>query len=846
MSYLHQKIEKKWQKIWEKNQSHKTRNAFKKRKFYCLDMFPYPSGEGLHVGHMRGYSYSDAIARKKKMEGYNVLHPMGWDAFGLPAENFALKRRIHPAKSTKKNIENIKKQLKAAGFMYDWDREINSSSSEYYKWTQWLFLELYKKGLAYQKEAPINFCASCKASLANEEVVEGKCERCGTLTIKKNLKQWFFKITKYADQLVDDLENLDWPEKVKTMQKNWIGRSYGTEFFMQVLHGEKGAMKPEKIDKFTCQWLGINLDEELVKIKIFTTRIDTVFGMTYVVLAPEHPLIPYLTTEKYKKDVEKYIEKAKDASEIERMSQKKEKTGVFTGSYAINPLNGNKIPIWIADYVLLEYGTGAIMAVPAHDERDFVFAEKYGLEIIEVIKSENGKSSIENGAFIEDGILIGSGEFDQLSSEVAREKITQWLENQGLGYGIKKYKLKDWLISRQRYWGAPIPIVYCNQCGEIPLPEEDLPIKLPENIQNFNPTSDGKSPLANIDEFIGTKCPSCGGYAERETDTISQWVCSSWYFTRYIDPKNSKEIFNKKKVKHWLPVDLYIGGVEHAILHLLYARFFTKVMLDLKLTEFSEPFIHLFNQGMVYYKGMKMSKSKGNVVNPDEFFEKYGADSMRIYSLFMGPAEQDVEWNDQGVIGVYRFLQKIWNIVEKHQSTVEQPLDNIKKMEQLKHSKKLEQLIHKTIKKVSDDIDNFKFNTVISCLMEYVNKIHNSEFRIQKLEIEILIKLLAPIAPHICEELWHQLHPEIFEKESIFNQSWPKYDPDLIIEEKFELVIQINGKMRHSIETEKNISEIEAKELVLKNEKIKKWISDETQIKKIIFIPGRLINIVIC
>ncbi|MFH1837894.1 MAG: leucine--tRNA ligase [Candidatus Kuenenbacteria bacterium] len=668
MDYDHQKIEKKWQKIWEKNQSNKTKNTFKKRKFYCLDMFPYPSGEGLHVGHMRGYSYSDAIARKKKMQGYNVLHPMGWDAFGLPAENFAIKHGVHPAESTKKNIENIKKQLKTAGFMYDWDREINSSSPEYYKWTQWLFLQLYKNGLAYRKEAPVNFCPSCKASLANEEVVDGKCERCGTLAIKKNLKQWFFKITKYADRLIDDLENLDWPEKVKTMQKNWINRSYGTEFFLEVFHGEKNTMKPEKIDKFTCQWLGIDPAEETVKIKVYTTRIDTVFGMTYVVLAPEHPLIPYLTTEKYKEDVEKYIEKIKDISEIERMSAEKEKTGVFTGSYAVNPLNGAKVPIWIADYVLLEYGTGAIMAVPSHDERDFAFAEKYDLEIIEVIKSEDGKSSIENGAFVEDGILIGSGEFDQLSSALAREKITQWLENQGLGYGTKKYKLRDWLISRQRYWGAPIPIIYCNQCGEIPLQEEDLPIKLPENIQNFSPTSDGKSPLAGINEFVGTKCPNCGGYAERETDTISQWVCSSWYFTRYVDPKNLKEIFDKKKVNHWMPVDLYIGGVEHAILHLLYARFFTKIMFDLKLIEFSEPFIHLFNQGMIYYKGIKMSKSKGNVVNPDNFFEKYGADTMRIYELFMGPAEQDVEWNDQGVVGVYRFLQKIWKIVEKQEN----------------------------------------------------------------------------------------------------------------------------------------------------------------------------------
>ena len=844
MSYDHQKIEKKWQAIWEKNQSHKTNDDPQKKKFYCLDMFPYPSGEGLHVGHLRGYSYSDAIARKKKMEGYNILHPMGWDAFGLPAENFALKYKVHPIESTQKNIANIKKQLQATGFMYDWNREINSSSPEYYKWTQWLFLQLYKNGLAYRKEAPVNFCPSCKASLANEEVVDGKCERCGTLTIKKNLKQWFFKITKYADKLIDDLESLDWPEKVKTMQKNWIGRSNGTEFFLNVLYGEKDVIELEKIDKFTQQWLG-NIDtiENCVKIKVYTTRVDTVFGMTYVVLAPEHPLIPYLTTEKYKIDVEKYVEESRNISEIERTSQEKEKTGVFTGSYAINPLNGSKVQIWIANYVLLEYGTGAIMAVPAHDERDFAFAKKYNLEIIEVIKSNDKKSSVENDAFVDDGILINSGEFDQLHSSVAREKITQWLENQAMGYGTKKYKLRDWLISRQRYWGAPIPIVYCKQCGEVPLLEENLPIELPKNIQNFSPTLDGRSPLANINKFVETKCPLCGGYAERETDTISQWVCSSWYFARYADPKNSEKIFDLEKINYWLPVNLYIGGVEHAILHLLYARFFTKIMRDLNLIEFNEPFTRLFNQGMIYYKGTKMSKSKGNVVNPDDFFAKYGADTMRVYELFMGPAEQDVEWNDQGVVGTYRFLQKVWKIIEKYQA--QNNTQEIKTIEQAKYSKDMEQLTHKTIKKVTDDVENFKFNTVISCLMEYTNKIFNSQFPISNDSVLILLKLLAPIAPHICEELWHQLHPEISEKESIFNQSWPQYDINLIVEEKFELVIQVNGKMRDSIKVEKNISEIEIKELIFKNEKIKKWILDEKQIKKIIFVPERLVNIVI-
>ena len=838
-NYHPQEIEEKWQKIWQEKGLHKTNDKAKGEKFYCLDMFPYPSGEGLHVGHMRGYTFSDVIARKKRMEKYNVLHPMGFDAFGLPAENYALTHNIPPQVSVKKNIANFRRDLNRAGLSYDWEREIITCNYDYYKWTQWLFLQLYKKGLAYRKQAPVNWCPHCQASLANEEVVDGKCERCGTKVEKKMLTQWFIKITDYADRLIDDLDLLDWPEKVKTMQKNWIGRSYGVEFSLEIFYQGKKKLKLKDVKDISPIFINSGKPEDPLRLKVFTTRIDTIFGMTYVVLSPEHPLVPYLVTPDKEVEVQKYIKKAKEMSEIERSNQEREKTGVFTGSYAINPVNGVKVPIWLADYVLLDYGTGAIMAVPAHDERDFAFAEKYNLDIIEVIRPEKGHSQIEKGAFIEDGILVNSGEFSGLSSSKAREEIALWLEKRGIGSATKKYHLRDWLISRQRYWGAPIPIVYCEKCGEVPVPEEQLPVLLPE-IKDFKPTGTGESPLAKVKEFVETTCPKCGGPARRETDTISQWVCSSWYFTRYADPKNDKEIFSSKKVKKWLPVDLYIGGIEHAILHLLYARFMTKFMFDIGLVEFEEPFLKLFNQGMIYYKGEKMSKSKGNVVGLDEFFEKYGADTMRVYELFMGPAEYDVEWNDRGVVGVYRFLEKVWNLVISY---LKLSSEEKEALEDKDLSLELERIRHKTIKKVSEDIDNFRFNTAVSALMEYLNKLREVSFKEitqPRIYLETLLKLLAPAAPHICEELWQRLGHQ----ETIFKEDWPKYNPDLIIEEEKELVIQVNGKVRDKIRIKINLPEEEIRKLVLSREKVKKYIQGK-QIKKVIYVYGKLVNVVV-
>jgi len=679
-NYQPQKIERKWQRYWEKRGIFKTLDKFKKPKFYCLDMFPYPSAEGLHVGHLRGYTFSDVIAKKKMMEGYNVLHPMGWDAFGLPAENFAIKTGIHPAISTKKAISNIKKQLILAGFGYDWQREITTCQPDYYKWTQWMFLKLYKAGLAYKKEAPVNFCPSCKTVLAREQVIDGKCERCNSLVEKKYLEQWFFKITDYAEKLLNDLDKIDWPEKIKIMQRNWIGRSVGTELKFKIQNA-KGKITNQN-SRF---------------INVFTTRTDTLFGCTYVVIAPEHPLIENLKSKiENWREVKEYIEEAKKKTEIERLAENKEKTGrELKGIKAINPINNQEIPIFIADYVLLEYGTGAIMAVPGHDQRDFLFAKKHNLAILEVIKPEIGKSPFPERAFEEDGILINSGIFNGLKSAQAREEMTKYLEKRNLAKKAIYYKLRDWLISRQRYWGAPIPIIYCRQCWEtqnsklkiqnsklgydytiiddkehkiVPVPEKDLPVLLPK-IKDFKPTGKGESPLAKVKKFINVKCPKCGSLAKRETDTLDAFVCSSWYFLRYIDPKNKKEFASKEKIKNWLPVDLCIGGAEHAVMHLLYARFFIKALFDQKLINFDEPFSKLFNQGTVYRQGAKMSKSKGNIVTPDYIFQKFGADTMRLYELFMGPAEQATEWSDKGVVGCFRFLNRVWNLQKKTQNS---------------------------------------------------------------------------------------------------------------------------------------------------------------------------------
>jgi leucyl-tRNA synthetase len=804
-NYNHKRIERKWQKFWLENKIFEAKDISKKPKLYILDMFPYPSAAGLHVGHLRGYTISDVITKKRLMEGYNVLHPMGWDAFGLPAENFAIKTGIHPQITTQRAIKNIKRQLIRSGLGYDWQREINTSKSEYYKFTQWVFLKLFQANLAYKKLSPVNFCPSCKTVLAREQVIDGKCERCSSEVEKRELEQWFFKITDYAERLLKDLDKIDWPENIKVMQRNWIGKSEGT------------------VVKFPI----LNLKSQ---IEVFTTRVDTIFGCTYLVIAPEHPVIKDLKSQiSNLNSVERYIEEAKKKTEIERLAEDKEKTGIkLEGILAENPINGKKIPVFVGDYILVDYATGAVMGVPAHDQRDFIFAKKHNLEILEVIKPKTGESPFPQRAFEEDGILINSGPFSGLDSQKGREEITKYLEKRNLGKKAVYYKLRDWCISRQRYWGAPIPIIYCPKCGQVPVPEKDLPVILPK-IKDFLPTGEGKSPLAKVEKFVKTRCPKCKGPAERETDTMDTFVCSSWYYFRYTDPKNEKEFASKKKIEKWLPVDLYIGGAEHAVMHLLYARFLTKVFYDLGYINFDEPFLKLFNQGTIYYKGAKMSKSKGNVVSPEYIFDKYGADTLRLYELFMGPADQATEWQDKGVIGCYRFLQRVWKLQEKlktQNSKLKTETQNLK-------------LLHKTIKKVTEDIESFRFNTAISSLMVLVNTIEK-EKQIDKNFFENLIKLLAPMAPHLAEELWERLG----HKNSIFKEKWPKWDEKLVKEEMVTLIIQVNGKVRDKIEVEASISKEKAQEIALSLEKIKKWTQGK-EIKKVIFVPGKLINIVV-
>lgn len=826
--YDAKKIEKKWQKFWEENKIFQTKSTDKKKKFYYLDMFPYPSGE-MHMGHVRNYTIGDVISRYKTMQGYNVLHPMGWDAFGLPAENAAIEHKIHPAVYTQNNIEKMRNQIKSLGISYDWEREINTSSPDYYRWTQWIFVKMYKMGLAYKKMMPINWCPKCLTGLANEEVVNGCCERCGTEVTKKDLEQWMLKITAYAERLLRDLDKLDWPEKVKVMQKNWIGRSEGSEVIFKIISTRTG---------------------EIFDVPVFTTRADTLFGATYIVLAPEHPLVKKIATEEKLKEIEEYIEEVKKKSEIERTSLVKEKTGVFTGSYGINPVNNEKIPVYIADYVLLSYGTGAIMAVPAHDERDFEFAKKFSLPIVEVVFSENSQKN-EKGellqAYTGEGILINSQQFNGMKSEEARIKITEWLAEKNLAKFAVNYKLRDWIFSRQRYWGEPIPVVYCKNCGEVVIPEEELPVLLPP-VKEYQPTGTGKSPLANIPEFVNTTCPKCKGPAERETDTMPQWAGSSWYFLRFADPHNDKEIFNKDIVNFWLPVDQYVGGIEHAILHLLYARFFTKVLYDLKIIDFDEPFTRLFNQGMITKDGAKMSKSKGNVVSPDEIIEKYGADTLRLFILFVGPPEFDAEWSDQGVEGCFRFItrvyREIWKNIEKVKKLENMELD-IQNLDE--DEKNILRKTHQTIKKVTEDIERFHFHTAISKMMELVNVLSEFELNEDKKRIylwrysvEKLTLLLSPFIPHFAEEVWEMLGY----KESIYYQRWPEYDEELCKEEIITLPVQINGKLRDKIEVPPDISEEEIKNLLLARERIKKY-TEGKKIKKLIYVKNKLVNIVL-
>jgi leucyl-tRNA synthetase len=795
--YDHLKIEKKWQREWLKNKLYDTKSSADKPKCYVLDMFPYPSGEGLHVGHPKGYIGTDIYSRYKRMTGHNVLHPMGWDAFGLPAENYAIKNKVHPEVAVKKNVKRYKEQLSMIGFDYDWEREINTTDPEYYKWTQWAFLKLFERGLAYESYEPIIWCPSCLTGLANEDLEDGKCERCGSEVERKPMRQWVLKITDYADRLLKDLDQLNWPESIKESQRNWIGRSEGAE-------------------------IDFNLEAKLPsgKISVFTTRPDTLFGATYVVLAPEHELVGQLKEQiKNWPEVERYQKVAKNKSELDRTDLAKEKSGVkLEGVSAINPANNESLPIFIADYVLASYGTGAIMAVPAHDERDFEFAKKYKLPIREVIAGGNVSEAAHTGG----GKLLNSNEFNGLDYEEAKLEITKFVK----GKTVVRYKLRDWVFSRQRYWGEPIPIIHCDKCGAVPVPENDLPVTLPK-VKSYEPTGTGESPLAAIDKWVKTTCPVCQGSAKRETNTMPQWAGSSWYYLRYIDPKNTKEIVDPKKEKYWQPVDMYVGGTEHATRHLIYARFWHKFLYDIGVASTIEPFKQLKNQGLIAgADGRKMSKRFGNVVNPDDVIRLYGADSFRLYEMFMGPFDQGNVWNTDNMMGPRRFIEKVWRIGEK-----------IGRVEPA--SKKLETAVHKTIVKVKEDIEVFSFNTAISAMMILANEMEKVE-TVEQSEYETLLKLLAPFAPHVTEELWFNLG----HKQSIHLEPWPIHDNAKTLSQTMKLAVQVNGKVRDTIEVIHSVSEEEVRAIALASPTVHKWIGDG-EIKKFIYVKNRLVNIVI-
>lgn len=798
--YNHSAIEKKWRENWEEKPINV--NDGRKEKYYCLDMFPYPSGSGLHVGHWRGYVISDVWSRYQLLKGKYVIHPMGWDAFGLPAENYAIKMGVHPAKSTEANIRNIKRQIKQIAAIYDWDMEVNTTDPDFYKWTQWIFVQMFKKGLAYEKEFPINWCPSCKTGLANEEVVNGCCERCGTTVTKKNLRQWMLKITAYAERLLNDLDKLDWPEKVKKMQTDWIGKSYGAE-------------------------VDFPIDGREEKITVYTTRPDTLYGATFMVLAPEHALAKSLATDETREAVEKYIFDSSMRSNVDRM-QAKEKTGVFTGSYAVNPLNGAKTPIWLSDYVLADYGTGAIMCVPAHDDRDFEFARKFGLPIVQVIAKDGREIENMTEAYTEaNGIMINSGDWNGLESAVLKKEAPHMIEEKGFGHKTVNYKLRDWVFSRQRYWGEPIPIIHCPKCGCVPVPEDQLPLKLPE-VESYQPTGTGESPLAAIDEWVNTTCPVCGAPAKRETNTMPQWAGSSWYFLRYVDSHNKEELVSREKADKYLPVDMYIGGVEHAVLHLLYSRFYTKFLCDIGAIDFDEPFKKLFNQGMITGKnGIKMSKSKGNVVSPDDLVRDYGCDSLRLYELFVGPPELDAEWDDRGIEGVSRFLNRFWNLV----------MDN--KDKDVKASKEMIKLRHKLVYDIEYRFNQFSLNTVISGFMEYNNKLielARKEGGIDRETLKTFVILLAPFAPHIGEELWQQLGGD----DSVFHAQWPECDEEAMKDDEIEVAVQINGKTRAVISISADSSKEDA--IAAGREAVKEKLTGN--VVKEIYVPGKIVNIV--
>ena len=798
--YNHKEIEKKWRHNWDVTPINKDTT---KPKYYCLDMFPYPSGSGLHVGHWRGYVISDVWSRYKMLHGYHIIHPMGWDAFGLPAENYAIKMKTHPAISTAANIANIKRQINEIASLYDWDMEVNTTDPKFYKWTQWIFVQMFKKGLAYEKEMPINWCPSCKTGLANEEVVNGCCERCGAEVTKKNLKQWMLKITAYADRLLADLDKLDWPEKVKKMQADWIGKSYGAE-------------------------VDFKLENSDEKITVYTTRPDTLYGATFMVLAPEHAMAKSLATDETRADVEAYIQMAANKSSVDRL-QGKEKTGVFTGSYAINPLNGAKVPIWLSDYVLADYGTGAIMCVPAHDDRDFAFATKFNIPIIQVIAKDGKEIENMTEAYTEAvGTMINSGEWNGMESSVLKKEAPHIIEEKGFGRATVNYKLRDWVFSRQRYWGEPIPIVHCPDCGAVPVPEDQLPLLLPD-VESYEPTGTGESPLAAIDEWVNTTCPCCGKPAKRETNTMPQWAGSSWYFLRYIDNKNDKELVSREKADKYLPVDMYIGGVQHAVLHLLYSRFYTKFLHDIGVVDFDEPFKKLFNQGMITGKnGIKMSKSKGNVVSPDDLVRDYGCDSLRLYEMFVGPPELDSEWDERGIDGVYRFITRFWKLAV---DSIEANVEPTKEMIKLRH-----QMVHTITRRLED----FSLNTVVSGFMEFNNKfieLAKKEGGIDKETIQTFVTLLAPFAPHIGEELWERLGNtgSVFE-----NNKWPEADEELMKDDEIQVPVQINGKTKVVISVPADISKDDA---IAQG---KEALGDKLtgNIIKEIYVPGRIINIV--
>lgn len=815
--YNPKKVEPKWQKKWEELKIFKASDRSKKPKFYVLVEFPYPSGQGLHVGHCRSYVGLDVLARKKRMQDFNVLFPTGWDAFGLPTENYAIKTGIHPATATRKNTANFKRQEKRLGLSFDWTREINTTDPAYYKWTQWIFLQLFKKGLAYKAKMPIHWCPACKIGLANEEVIDGKCERCGHKVVRKEKEQWMLKITKYADRLIKDLDKVDYPERVKISQKEWIGKSEGWEIQFQIQNS-----------KF--------------QIPVFTTRTDTLFGCTYLVLAPEHPLIEKLKAQIINyKYVKSYIEKAERRLEKERISEAREKTGIkLRGITAKNPTNGKEIPIFVADYVLMHYGTGAIMAVPAHDQRDFDFAKRYNLAIIKVIEPKDSKPEFFDKAFEGEGILVNSGKFTGIPSKDARERIGNWLAKKDLAKKATHYKLRDWVFSRQRYWGEPIPMVRCKTCGWIPVQEEDLPVILPR-IKEYKPTETGKSPLAKAKNWLDAKCPKCGKQAERETDVMPNWAGSNWYYLRYCDPKNEKKLASLKLLNYWMPVDWYNGGMEHTTLHLLYSRFIYKFLWDIGVVPKSidsEPYKKRTSHGIILGEGgVKMSKSKGNVINPEGVIKEYGADTMRTYEMFIGPFEQMIPWDIKGLKGVRRFLEKIWKLQNKVNK--EARIKNPAFAKAIAGEQELERLVHKTIKKVDQDIENLKFNTAVSSLMVLANKLEKQK-EVSLIHYSLLLILLSPFAPHIAEELWERAGL----KGICCLQKWPKYNPKLIQEKNIILVIQVNGKVRDRIEVEAGITEEKAKAIALSSQKIKKWL-ERKKIKKIIFVPEKLINFVV-